>query len=438
MELNRRSFCAGMAAPFFIRHLISAPPSGRLRLASFGAHGMAFNTLSSIVSHPSVDLVAVAEVDSSRLDKLKAKYPDGKVRVYQNWRQMLDKERRNLDIACVGTPDHMHASMAMSAMQHGLHVYVQKPLTHDIYETRKLTEMARKKKLVTQMGIQTRATAGYRTAMHLIQDGAIGKIKEVHSWSGKKWGDDDTLPTPTGAVPSTLDWNEWLGIAAERPYIANYYHPSEWRKRIDFGTGTFGDMGCHIYDPVYASLALTAPVSVRSEGPAPGKNCWAINAVVHYVFPGTRFTEDKTVKVTWYDGDQRPPDEVKALIGGTKVPSQGSIFIGTKGVMLLPHAESHMMLFPEQAFKDYPMPKMESSSHYHEFVDAVLGKAKTSATLDYAGPLTETVLLGSVATRFPQTTLAWDAKHLKFKNSPEATRLVRRQYRKGWSVKGLG
>jgi predicted dehydrogenase len=438
-QIDRRSFfrqagAGAVAAPFFVRNLISAPPSGKLRLASFGASNMAFATLDGIATHPNVTLVCVAEVDSAMLRQLKRKYPDAKV--YEDWRQMLDQERKNLDIACVGTPDHMHAPTAMSAMQRGLHVYVQKPLTHDIYEARRLTAMARKKKLVTQMGIQVHSSAQYKTAVQLVQSGVIGKIKETHSWSNKKWGDLDPFPNRTDPVPPTLNWDLWLGTAAQRPYISGYYHPGNWRKRVDFGTATFGDMGCHIYDPVFEALALTAPISVRSEGLVPNEHNWAINAVIHYVFPGTRFTEDKTVNVSWYDGDERPPKEVQALIGSRRLPGQGSLLVGTKGVMLLPHV-AMPALFPEDQFKGFVLPKIESVDHYHQFVDAVLGKGTTSTLFDYSGPLTETVLLGPVATHFPKTTLEWNAKKMKFKNSKEATALLRRKYRDGWKVKGL-
>jgi predicted dehydrogenase len=437
---NRRTFlkqaaATGIAAPFFIPNLISAPPSDKVRLASFGADGMAFVTLNMLASHPSVTLVCVAEVDSSHLTQLKQKYSE--TRVYADWREMLNKERKNLDAACVGTPDHMHGPMAMSSLQHGLHVYVQKPLTHDIHEARRLTEYARKKKLITQMGIQVHNSAEYRTAVQLIQGGAIGKVKEVHAWSEKKWGDPDPQPDRSDPVPSTLNWDHWLGVAESRPYIGEgYYHPVNWRKRIDFGTATFGDMGCHIYDPVFASLQLTSPLSVRSEGPAPGQHNWAINAVIHYDFPGTPYTEGKTVPVTWYDGDERPPQEVQALLGSKKIPGQGSIMIGTKGVMLLPHVGMPVLL-PEDQFRDYPVQKLEKINHYHEFVEAVQGKTKTAAPLDYSGPLTEAVLLGPLATRFPKATLEWNGAKMKFKNSPEATAFVRRKYRAGWRVKGL-
>jgi predicted dehydrogenase len=317
-----------------------------------------------------------------------------------------------------------------------LPVYGQKPLAHDIFEVRKLTEMARKKRLVTQMGIQIHSRAEYKRAVMLVQGGAIGKIKEVHSWSEKKWGDPDPMPDRSDPVPSTLNWDFWLGVCEKRPYIAKYYHPGEWRKRIDFGTATFGDMGCHIFDPVCSALQLTAPITVRSEGPAPTKHNWAIDALIRYVFPGTPYTEEKTVKVTWYDGDKRPPADVQALVGPKAVPGQGSIFIGTKGVMLLPHI-AEPVLFPEAQFKDFTMPQAESVDHYREFVDAVRGNGKTSTPFSYSGPLTESVLLGPVATHFPDTTLEWNAAKLKFRNSAEATQLVRRKYRAGWRVKGL-
>ena len=437
--IDRRAFlrqtaAAGLAAPAFLRDLRSAAPGSTLRLASFGAGGMAYHTLDAIASHPNVKLACVAEVDSSRLERVRKQFPEAKV--YDDWRRMLDAERKDLDIACVGTPDHMHAPIAMTAMEMGLHVYVQKPLTHDIYEARRLQEMARKKKLVTQMGIQRHSSSEYRTAVALVQGGVIGKVKEVHCWSEKKWGDPDPVPDRSDAVPATLNWDQWIGVAEPRQYLTGYYHPSNWRKRIDFGTATFGDMGCHIYDPVYEALRLTAPVSVRSEGPPPTQHNWPVNSVIHYVFPGTQFTAGKTVNISWYDGDERPPRDVQALIGAMPLPGQGSILIGAKGVMLLPHV-GNVILLPDDQFRDYKIQEVEEVDHYHQFVDAVLGKGKASASFDYAGPLTESVLLGPLASRFPHTTLAWNAGKLKFRNHTEATAHVRRRYRAGWSVPGL-
>jgi predicted dehydrogenase len=430
--MDRRSF---LAAPFFVREMLSKAPSSTLRLGAFGASGMAFSTLDGIAAHPKVKLVCVAEVDAARLDKVKSKYPDA--RVYQDWREMLRKERGQIDAASVGTPDHMHAPQAVSAMRMGLPVYVQKPLAHDIHEVRTLMKMARSKKLSTQMGIQIHSWKEYKTAVSLIQTGAIGKVKEVHTWSEKKWGDTAKLPTVADPVPEGFNWDLWLGVAAERPFIKDVYHPGNWRKRLDFGTATFGDMGCHILDPVFGALALGSPRSVRSEGTAPNGESWALDTLIRYVFPGTAYTAEKTVAVTWYDGDRVPPEDVRALLGTVKFPGQGSIFAGTKGQMLLPHIAMPVLL-PEKDFSGYAMPAFERTDHYLEFADAVLGVGKTSTPFDYSGPLTEAVLLGPLATRFPNTTLEWHGSKARFSNSPEANGFLRRTYRAGWSVGGLG
>ncbi len=447
IKFNRRTFLkasavSSIAFPLFVPRLFSAPPSGRVLHASFGAGGMAGQDLGAISSHPSVQLVAVADVEPAKANGLKQKHPE--LRVYQDWRELLDKEK-DLTSVNVSTPDHMHAAIGMSAMQRGLHVYGQKPLTHDIYETRRLTEMAREKKLVTQMGIQIHSSAVYRQAVQLVQDGAIGKIKEVHTWSSKRWGDTGKKPDRVDPIPAGFNWDAWLGVCADRPFIGQgWYHPGEWRKRLDFGTGTFGDMGCHIYDPVFKALALTAPISVRSEGAAPNDHSWATDAVIHYVFPATQYCEDKTVQVTWYDGAKRPPKEIQELVKPAnanperpwQLYDQGSILIGTKGVLLIPHID-RPKLFPADQYVGFKMPDMKDANHWHQFVNAILEKDKTSANFDYAGPLTEAVLLGSVASRFPQTTLDWDAAKLAFTNVKEANQYVRKTYRKGWEVKGL-
>lgn len=440
---SRRSFlkqvaAVGIAAPAFIANLRAAPPSETVRHASFGASGMAGADWGHITTHKNVKFVCVADVDTAKFEGVNKKYPGGEVKVYQDWREMLDKEHKNLDTVNVSTPDHMHAAQAMSAMQLGLNVYGQKPLAHDVYECRKLAEFAKANKLVTQMGIQVHSSNQYRSAVVLVQQGAIGKIREVHTFCNKKWGDPAPRPDREDPVPSTLNWDLWVGTAAMRPFLGGgYYHPGNWRKRLDFGTGTFGDMGCHVYDPVFKALGLTAPLSVRSEGPKPNDDNWANDAVVHYVFPGTPFTADKTVRVTWYDGDQRPPSEIAAQIGGMKVPGCGSIFLGTDGVMVLPHVGEPILL-PEEKFKDVARPKLDPQDHWYQFIDAVRnGGGATSANFDYAGALTEAVLLGGIAARFPQTTLDWDAAALAFPQNREATRFVRREYRQGWEVKGL-
>jgi predicted dehydrogenase len=428
----KRFAAAGLSAPFVFRHHAGAFPSETLNHASFGANGMALADIGALTASRHVRLVAVADVDLARTAEVRRRFPTA--RIYQDWRQLLDRERE-LDSANVSTPDHMHAPITMRLLQRGVHVYTQKPLTQTIYEARQLTRTARERRLVTQMGIQIHSHEIHRTVVRIIQDGAIGRVREVHSWSNKTWGDRNPRPTRTDAVPAPLNWDIWLGVAAERPFISGYYHPSEWRKRLDFGTGTFGDMGCHILDPVFAALALTAPRSVRSEGGAPGADSWGLDSHVQYVFPGTRYTAD-TLTLHWHDGASRPPAAVRALIGNRPYHDQGSIYVGAEGVLYSPYIAAPV-LFPVERFRGFQMPRPGGEDHYGQFVEACRGNGRTSTPFDYAGPLTEAVLLGCLATRFPDTTLNWDAAGVRVTNVREANPFVRRRYRRGWEVEGL-
>jgi predicted dehydrogenase len=427
----KRVVAAGLTAPAVLR-AHAAAPSETVYHASFGASGQARADINALTRSKFIKLVAVADVDLSRTAGIQKAFPD--VHIYQDWRELLDKEK-NLNSVNVSTPDHMHGSITMRALQRGLHVYTQKPLTQTIYEARQLTRVAREKKLVTQMGIQIHSHEVHKTVVATIQGGAIGRVREVHSWSGKHWGDRNPRPDRKDTVPASLNWDFWLGVAAERPFLAGYYHPGEWRKRLDFGTGTFGDMGCHILDPVFASLELTAPKSLRSEGGSPGADSWGLDSQVRYVFPGTRYTTEALV-LHWYDGDRRPPAEIKAQIDGRRLQDQGSIYLGTSGVLYSPYIAAPVLL-PAEKFRDYKVPKPAADDHYLQFVEACRANGKTSTPFDYAGPLTESVLLGCLATRFPKTTLEWDAEGLKVSNLSEATQFVRRRYRTGWEVEGL-
>jgi hypothetical protein len=433
---SRRSFIktlgvASAGAPFMTGALTAQSPARILRHASFGAGGMAWEDLTRIARCPGVEIVAICDVDLNRTADARKEFPNA--RIYQDWRGLLDQEAANIDSVNVSTPDHMHAPIGISAMRLGKHVYGQKPLAHDLHEARRMADMAREVKVVTQMGIQIHSTSYYRQAVRLVQDGVIGKITEVHCWSPKSWGDATDRPDQSDPAPAGFDWNLWLGVCAERPFIGgDYYHPENWRKRLDFGTGTFGDMGCHIFDPVFSALKLTAPLTIRSEGSAPNRWNWALDSRIHYVFPGTEQTDGKALPVTWYDGAQKPPAEIAARIGDRKLPTQGSIFIGTAGVMLLPHV-GRALLFPIEKFKDYVPPEMEETDHWSQFVAACQGTGETSTPFTYGGPLTEAVLLGGVASHFPKTTLEWNARRMEF-NIADANRLVRRDYREGWGI----
>jgi predicted dehydrogenase len=438
-SFSRRSFlktlgAASLTAPFIARGWAARSPNSVVRHASFGASGMAWADLNEFAKFKSFELVAVAEVDLSRTVELRKKFPH--TRVYQDWRVLLDREANRIDSVNVSTPDHMHAPIGMSAMQLGKSVYGQKPLAHDLYEVRKMTDYACQSQVSTQMGIQIHATSHYRLAKLLIQGGAIGRVKEVHSWCPKSWGDPDPRPDRSDPVPQGFAWDLWLGVCARRSFLGDaYYHPANWRKRLDFGTGTFGDMGCHIFDPVFDALDLRAPISVRSEGPAPNQWNWAMDSHIRYVFPGTFFTADRTLNVTWYDGAQKPPADVIALVEGDELPNTGSIFVGTQGALVLPHV-ARPLLYPDKKFKDFRYPEAQSGDHWGEFLESVQGESRTSAGFGYSGPLTEAVLLGGVASRFPNTTLEWNSGKLEF-NLRDANKFVRRDYREGWAVRGL-
>jgi predicted dehydrogenase len=420
---------AGFAFPALMRTHATAAPSETLYHASFGASGMAGSDIGSLTASPYLKLIAVADVDLRNLGQVKKRFPD--VTIYQDWRELLDKEK-HLNSVNVSTPDHMHGSITMRALQQGLHVYTQKPLTQTIFEARQVTRVAHEKKLVTQMGIQIHSHEVHRTIVAIIQSGMIGRVKEVHSWSGKHWGDKKPRPNRVDPVPKDLNWSFWLGVASERPYLAHYYHPGEWRKRLDFGTGTFGDMGCHILDPVYTSLGLTAPSSIRSEGGAPNEDNWGLDSRVRYVFPGTKHTTE-TLTLLWYDGGKRPSADVTSLIGKRHLSGQGSIYIGKEGVLYAPYIDEPVLM-PADKFKDVKLPNPGGDDHYLQFVDACRGNGKTSAPFEYSGPLTESVLLGCLATRFPKMTLEWDPAALKVTNISEANAFVRRRCRKGWEL----
>ncbi len=438
-QSTRRTFLKsigsfGVAAPAVMPRLVrAAPANSRVRHASIGANGMAWSDITSLTKSEHLDLVAVCDVDKSRMGKAKKKFPDAAY--YQDYRKLFDKEEKQLDSVNVTVPDHMHAKIALEAMHRGKHVYCQKPLCHDIWEVRRLTQEARRTGVVTQMGIQIHSWLEYRMAVQMLRDGVIGKVREAHIWSDKS-KTADGRPEKTDPVPESLDWEKWLGTAPYRPYVKDVYHPHSWRAWLDFGTGNTGDMGCHIFDPVVSGLGLTTPFRVRSEGPAPTKENWPAWAKVHHEFPGTPYTAGKTLPATWYFGGKKPSKEKVPLQKGRDLPSQGSVLIGEKGTMLLPHIGAPQLL-PREDFADVKRPDLESkkggrASHWIEFVDACRGEAETGASFDYSGPLTEAVLLGNVASFYPKKTLYWDATRGEITNLEEANEHLRRTYREGW------
>lgn len=381
--------------------------------------------LKSISSHSMVEVTALCDVDANRLADAKKLHPGAKT--FVDYRKMFDALGNNIDAVIVSTPDHTHAPASIRAMEMNRPVYCQKPLTHHVSEARAVRKMAEEKGLVTQMGIQIHSFKEYRSAVQLIQGGIIGKVHTVRAWSPKNWGYNGPAPTGSDPVPDYLDWNLWLGTAPKRAYKDKIYHPGQWRKLLDYGCGTLGDMGVHIFDTPYTALALDVPKTVKTKCRKPTGFGHPEKNVVTYEFPQTPYTTE-TLKWVWYDGEGAPKkhQDLK-LPNGEELPNQGAMFIGEKGRLLLPHWDFPKLIVGKQYEKvDYP--ELEEVDHYHQFVDACMGKTETSAPFSYAARLTEAILLGVVANRFPNKKLHWDNASSTFAEA-EANSLLGGTYR---------
>jgi len=437
---SRRSFLrslgvAGAVASFpAVSWARVAGANERLRIASVGTGGKGWSDLNGVAASPAVEVAALCDIDDSakHLGAAAEKFPQAKR--YADWRKLLD-DAGLFDAVLVSTPDHMHAPISLPAMQLGKHVFCQKPLTHTVFEARQMTMAAKKFGVVTQMGNQIQSHEAYRTAVNIVHQGLIGKVREVHSWQGgvARWPRGFDRPQGSDPVPGHVHWDLWLGAAPERPYKAEMYHPFNWRGWQDFGTGQLGDFGCHILDPVFKALLLTSPTTVAADAEPDNHESWTKWSTVRYQFPATKHTAADGVRVTWYDGaDVLPPRE--ALIGvpaDAALPKAASLLIGEKGSLLVPHVAAPK-LYPEEAFSGIEVPHVAGVDHYVQFADACRGEGETTSHFDYAGPLTETVMLGTIAERLPGETLQWDAGALRIGNSSAAQAMVSKPYRKGW------
>ena len=413
----------------------------KLRTAHIGVGGMGASDLESIASHNSVQVVALCDVDEKSLNDAQKKYPNAKV--FKDYRTMLNEMSKSIDAVIVSTPDHTHAPASIMAMEMDKPVYCQKPLTHFVSEARAMKKVAEEKKLVTQMGIQVHSFYDYKLATVLIQAGIIGKVYKVRAWSPKNWGYDGPEPIGKDDIPKNLDWNLWLGTSPDRPYKDKYYHPSNWRKLVDYGCGTLGDMGVHIFDTPYNALALDVPLTIKNKCRKPNGYGFPVNNSVEYTFPGTPYTAN-TLTWIWSDGPGAPATnkELKLPKRG-KLPLQGAMFIGEKGRLLLPHFMERPRLIIDNEYKEIDIKKYDPNDllgntendyerdapkHYHQFVDACLGKDKVSAPFSYSSRLTETILLGVIAGRFPNKILHWNNEKAKFQEE-EANQYLSGNYR---------
>ena len=452
MRPTRRGFIktaalAGAAAPLLLTSKTRAE-SGRLRHAGIGVGGQrGGHDLGEIASHPAVEVVALCDVDENFLNAAAELHPNA--RLYRDWRVLLEEEADNIDSVNIATTNHMHAPISMSALRRGKHIYCEKPLTHSVFESRMLAEEAAKyPDVVTQMGVQTHSAAGYRNAVALIQAGIVGPIKEVHSWDRVRWhytgafSDPPTERQPETGIdpPAHLDWDLWLGVAPERPYNDELYHIRMWRRWHDFGGGARGDMAGHMMDVVFEALELTAPVWLLSHRSPPFEDTFSPDNHCVHRFPGTPYT---TEHLDYHWHDTGPIDTTGWPVQEDDLGGNGSMFIGERGFVFVPHG-GEAQVFPDDDFRDASdriaagVERLPGLNHFHQFVDASLGQDTATTPFSYSGNMTETVLLGNIANRFPGEQLAWDAANLSFPDKPEANPYLRRDYREGWGIEGLG
>jgi predicted dehydrogenase len=443
-KITRRDFlgsAAAITATFTIvpSHVLGStgrpPANERLNIAAIGIGGMGKRNIRNCVTE---NIVALCDVDDKHAGPIFDLYPSAAK--YRDYRKMFDKQK-NIDAVIIATPDHTHAVIAMEAMRRGKHLFCQKPLTHSIYEARMLTNAARKYKVVTQMGNQGHSGEGIRLIKEWIDDGAIGQVRQVHVWttrSAVKWSKGINRPTDNPPIPSSLDWDLWLGPAPERPYHP-CYHPVRWRGWWDFGTGALGDMGCHLMDPPLWALKLSHPISVEAVSTKINDETAPSVCVVRYDFPARGAM--LPVKLTWYDGDLKLPIPEELEIGRRMGDRNGGVlFVGDKGKLMCGCYGKSPRLIPEAKMKEYKKPPKTIdripdglSGHEKDWIRACKGGKPASSNFDCAGPLTETVLLGNIAIRSGKK-IYWDAKNMKVANVPEANKYVNPPYRQGWKL----
>jgi predicted dehydrogenase len=464
-NLTRRSFVAGSAAaagltivPRTVLGGLARPaPSERVNVAVIGTGDMGMGDLREVMRLDDVEIVAVCDVakvvDYSRQEfggiagldfaletvrqynaERNKSGSSSDCAGYEDFREMFEKES-DIDAVIVATPDHVHAAACLAAISRGKHVYCEKPLTHSVYETRLVTEAARKAGVATQMGNHGNSGEGMRLAVEWIRDGAIGPVREVHAYSssGKlAWSSLSARPEGAQPVPEGLNWDLWLGPVPERPYHSEYA-PYNWRAWWDFGTGAIGDMACHNIDPAFWALDLGAPSTVEASATEFNDETVPAGAIYTYEFPARGDMPPVTLK--WYDGGILPP-RPEGLEDGRRFGGDGIYFVGDDGVLLMGGWAESPRLIPESRMRAYERPPRtipRVEGHHSDWIDACRGGDTTSSNFDYAGPLTELVLLGNVALRTGKR-LHWDSENLEATNAPEADEYIKPAFRPGYGL----
>ena len=446
--VSRRDFMKGTAVATAAFSVVPSwvlgqnSPSSKINIAGIGSGGKWAGNLNACKSE---NIVALCDVDWDRAGGSFKKWPNAKR--FKDFREMLDVMGDKIDAAIIATPDHTHAVAAMACMKKKKHVYVQKPLTRTVYEARMLTEAARKYGVKTQMGNQGHSGEGIRLICEWIWDGAIGNVKEVHCWTNRPvWPQGIDRPKEKPSVPASLDWDLWLGPAPYRPYHPTYL-PFNWRAWLDFGCGALGDMACHVVDAAFTSLKLKYPTSVQASHSYDVPKMWTRfdnketyprASIVHYQFPARAGMS--AVKLHWYDGGILPaiPDDMET---GRKIPESGTIFVGDKGSIVCGTYADSPRIFPESKMRAYKRPTKHiprvpggEGGHEQDWVRACKSDYKACSNFDYAGPFSETVVMGNMAVLNPGKRLLWDGENMKITNDATANKYVNPPYRSGWSL----
>lgn len=428
---------ATLAFPSIMRAQQGVSPSSKLNIACVGVGGRGASAVAGLAGE---NLVAFCDVDDAKAaDTFKAHPEIGSDRRFKDFRRMLDTLGNEIDAVTVSTPDHMHFPIAMAALALGKHVFVEKPLTHTISEARQLAKAARDKKVATQMGNQGHAGNGCRVLKEWVAAGVLGDVTEVHCWTDRPiWPQGISAPDHSKmmpVVPSTLDWDLWLGVAAPREYDPAYL-PFTWRGYWDFGTGALGDMGCHILDGAYYALELGSPTHVEAVSAKQTVVSAPTASVVTYRFPARGSMP--ALKLTWYDGGLKPslPD---ALEPGRLLDSNGTLLIVSKATVLADTYYDKVTIIPDAKMAEFTptlpgktIPRIEGG-HFQEWVRACKGGVPAGSNFDYASGLAEVALLSNLAIR-ARRPIEWDGAGMKVTNFPDANRYVTKQYRPGFGV----
>jgi len=448
IKTSRREFMAASAAfaAFTIvpRHAVAGSgkkaPSDKLNIGCVGVGGM--QGASDVESMSGENIYALCDVDAMFLNKTGEEYP--KAKRYRDFREMLDKEYKNLDAITITIPDHMHATVALWAMERGINVYCQKPLTQTVWEARLMTKAAAKYGVVTQMGNQGYSSEATRLACEIIWNGDLGDISEVHSMSGGGFARDVLQWPPVEPVPETLDWDLWTGRAPERTFSTKI-HPSNWRGFLDYGTQMIGDWGIHMLGPANWALQLGSPTSVE---------CTALEGVNSATYPHysckIEFPERPNkfvpagkmppVTIYWYEGSMANNFKPPAGLTAEDVKDYNEIFVGSKGFMGTSGRGESVRLLPEAKMKGYKKPPRvikRSPGHFEDFIRACKGGEAPCSHFGIAGPYAEWILLGTISWRFPNEKLLWDGQNLRFTNNDKANEFVKPNFRKGWELKDI-